>query len=197
MATPRKRNYQGQKLPDHVAEGIRQMYSMEPNKALVARTFGVNLSTVYKVLGKEDPEVLREKRREAMSKIASKMTDRVVELVDDLAPPPDASYMQKATATGILTDKVAVLDKRLMEHEQNDKVESGEINALPENIEALVGIVRNDLKSLTMVLGVKFGSELLEKVKEVEDSLGTKLVESPEITKLSDFDNPGEFDEQP
>jgi len=172
------------------------MYAMEPNKALVARTFGVNMSTVYKVLGKEDPEVIREKRREAMSKIASKMTDRVLELVDDLAPPEDASYMQKATATGIITDKIAVLDKRLMEHEQNDKIEAGDINALPENLEALVGLVKNDLKSLTMVLGVRFGdSGLMEKVREVEDTLGAKLVESPEIRNISDLDNPGGRDD--
>lgn len=181
-----KKSYQGAKLPEHIIEGIKQMYALEGNKAAVARAFNVNLSTVYRVLGREDPETARERRAEALGKLASKASEKAQALIDNLEPPEDATYMQKATAFGIIVDKVEKLDKRLDEKHRLDQFDAGEVLALPEDVEAVKGMIRNDLKELAVFIGLKFAD--LAKLPEPELA---KIVEA-EVTKLSDMD-PGAY----
>lgn len=175
--------YKGQKLPSHVKEGIKQMFLVEPNKSLIARTFGVNLSTVYRTLGKEDPEVVREKRREAMARVAGKISEHVEQMVDNITPPDDASYMQKMTGFGIAVDKLVNLDKRLDEQQKDAKVESGEMLALPEDVESIMGLIRNDMRGLSVLLGVQFASPQARDVEaEIVDA------QAEEILQLADLD---------
>jgi hypothetical protein len=193
MAKPKKIGYQGQKLPEHVKEAIKQMYAVEPNKSLVARTLNVNLSTVYRVLKQEDPEIQREKRREAMGKAAQKLAKNAEVLIDDISTPPeDATYMQKATVMGITVDKWEKLDKRLDDQQKDDKVESGDMFQLPTDVEALAGLIRNDLREIGGMLGYALikGTENLVKEKPEEPV----LVEA-EIITIDDLD-PGATDAQ-
>lgn len=156
----RQYGYKGTKLPAHVVEGIKQMYAVERNKSLIARTFGVNLSTVYRVLGKEDPEVVREARQEALARLASKAAKHAEAIIDNLEVPADASYLQKMTGFGIATDKATNLDKRLDEKQKDAKVESGEILELPDSLESLTGLIRNDLRGLSVLLGIQLTDKL-------------------------------------
>jgi hypothetical protein len=179
---------QGQPLPAHVVEGIKQMYAAEGNKSLVARAFNVNLSTVYRVLGREDPEIARERRREALGQLASKLSDNALRLADDLSTvPEDASYMQKATVMGITVDKVEKLDKRLDDQHKDDRAEAGELVAMPNSIDEIHGLLRNDLRFLVGVLGASVLQGLVP--KEHQDNLTDELqaVEA-EVEKLSDLD---------
>jgi hypothetical protein len=190
-AAKRDYGYQGQKLPSHVREGIKQMYLVEPNKSLIARTFGVNLSTVYRILGKEDPEVVREARQEAMARLASKASKHAEAIIDNLEVPEDASYLQKMTGFGIAVDKVEKLDKRLDEKQKDARVESGEIMALPDDIESITGLIRNDLRGLSVLLGIQFAG--LPQSRAVDAEVVEEQAE--EVLKLSDLDV-GALDEQ-
>lgn len=178
----------GQKLPEHIVQGIRQMYAVEQNKSLVARAFNVNLSTVYRVLGREDPEIARERRREALGRLAAKLSDNAEKLVDDLSTTPeDASYMQKATVMGITVDKLEKLDKRLDDQHKDDKLEVAGLTAVPNSVEEIQGMLRNDLRFLVGVLGASVLQGLLPKEQRdvVEDDL--RVVEA-EVKKLGDLD---------
>ena len=178
-----KSGYQGQKLPADVIEGIKQMYALEGNKSLVARRFNVNLSTVYRVLGKEDPEVARENRREALGKLASKLSENALNLVEDVADiPEDATWYQKQIAMGITVDKVEKVDKRLDEKYRTDQIDAGEVMAIPEDVEVIKGMIRNDIKELAVFIGMKLG----ETDNVPTEDLG-RIVEA-EVTKLSDLD---------
>lgn len=193
MTAPKKIGYQGQKLPKHVEEAVRQMYAVEPNKSLIARTLHLNLSTVYRILKKEDPEIQRERRREAMGKLASKLTDNALTLADEVAKiPEDATYMQKATSLGIQVDKIEKLDKRLDEQHKDDKLESGEMFQLPTDVESLAGLIRNDLREIGSMLGYALirGTEGL-----LKDTSKAPVFVDAEITSINDLD-PGESDAQ-
>lgn len=180
----RKIGYKGQKLPSDVQEGIRQMFALEGNKSLVARRFNVNLSTVYRVLGKEDPEIARENRREALGKLASKLSENALNLVDDVsAIPEDATWYQKNIAMGITVDKVEKIDKRLDEKYRLDQIDSGEVMAIPEDVEVIKGMIRNDIKELAVFIGMKLGVD----TGNLGDDDLIKFVEA-EVTTLSDLD---------
>jgi hypothetical protein len=188
-----KRGRQGDKLPEALKEAIRQMYAIEPNKAFIAREMGLHYSTVCRILNHEDPEVARERRREAMSKLAGTITDNAQNLAEDIGRvPEDATFMQKATAFGIQVDKLEKLDRRLDEQYKDDKFESGQ-PALPENVEQLAGMIRNDLKALSGLIGYKLdpGEDPAEAVKTLTEKI--KVVEA-EVTKVDDLYPEGKSD---
>jgi len=161
-------------------EGIRQMYETEPNKSKIARMFGVSLSTVYKALGKVDPEEQRERRRASMGRIAEKMVSRVETLVDGLEIPEEATYMQRATVIGILTDKVEKLDKRLEESQKEDDQQAA---PLPETVEALAGILRNEIRALGHILHLDEAKPIVQEVKKFVEA---KVVEA-EVLSIEDL----------
>jgi len=189
MPRPKKLGYRGTKLPTHVAEGIKQMYLVEPNKSLIARTFGVNLSTVYRALSKEDPEIVREQRAEAMSRLASKAAAHAEAIIDNLEVPENASYLQKMTGFGIAVDKVKGLDQRLDEKQRLDKMDAGELVSLPEDLDSINSFIRNDLKSLCQIIGITIDVPRTGKAALVKQ---LEAVEA-EIVTLSDLD-PGAVD---
>jgi len=190
MPRPKKIGYKGAALPAHVREGIKQMFMVEPNKSLIARTFGVNLSTVYRVLGKQDPEVVREQRQEAMARLASKAAVHAEKIIDNLEIPEDASYLQKMTGFGIAVDKVKGLDQRLDEKQRLDRADAGEIIALPEDLDSINSFIRNDLSQLCKIIGITIDVPRPGNKAVVISQL--EAVEA-EITKLSDLD-PGASD---
>lgn len=167
-------------IPPEVFEGIRLMYETEPNKSKIARMFNVSKSTVYKALGKTDPEEQRERRREAMGRIAGKMTAKIETLMDGLDVPENATPMQKATIVGILTDKVEKLDKRLEDAEREDEIQA---NPLPETVEALAGVLRNEIRAMGFILKLDEAKPI---VAEVEKIVSTKIVDA-EVLSLDDL----------
>lgn len=180
----KKKSYQGAKLPAHIEEGIKQMYAVENNKAAVARAFNVNISTVYRVLKKEDPEVAREKRTEALGKLATKLSENALKLADDVAEiPENAAWGQKGIMLGIQVDKIEKLDKRLDEKRRLDQVDAGEVLALPEDVESIRGMLRNDLKEIAVFLGLKITTT----GEEIEEEQLAQIVEA-EVTKIADLD---------
>jgi transposase-like protein len=190
MTAKRKIGFRG-KYPEHVREAVRQLYAIDQNKSHIARTLGINLSTVYRILKQEDPEVAREKRREALGRLASKAAGKAEDLIDNLEPPEEATYMQRATGFGILTDKVVALDKRLDDQHKDDKIEAGEMLQPPEDVEALAGLIRNDLREIGSMIGGAFTQALEKKVDPVAAAVEVEAV----VTNLSDLD-PGVADAQ-
>lgn len=179
-------------VPPETFEGIKKMYLEEPNKAKLARMFGVSLSTIYRALGKVDPETQREVRNEAMARILGKMSTAVEALVDDLqVAPEDASYMQKATVAGILTDKIEKLDKRLAESKHEDILAS---IPLPETVEAMAGALRNELRSVETILQLNSAAAgIVAEVRRMERNIGQRLVavDVTDVTTIDDLDNAG------
>jgi len=178
-------------LTDIQKETIYQMVAMGYTKKDVAKTLGIDQSTVYRILKLRSPQELVEERKEAMARIAGKIAGHVESIIDKLEIPENASYVQRMTGMGISVDKFAVLDRRLQEHEDRETA-SGPGNLLPNSIEALVGAIRNDLRgggllTLLQVRLDKDGDTLGESVSKLEDQLGMKLIEA-EVTKLEDLD---------
>jgi predicted transcriptional regulator len=181
----------GKQLNDIQKETIHQMVAMGCSKKEVAKTLGIDLSTVYRTMKMRSPQELVESRKEAMERIASKIAGHVETIIDKMEVPENASYVQRMTGMGISVDKLAVLDRRLQEHEDRETA-SGPGNLLPNSIEALVGAIRNDLRgggllTLLQVRLDKDGETLGESVNKLEDQLGMKLIEA-EVTKLEDLD---------
>lgn len=180
---------------DHVMtpaqqETILQLLSLGHTKASIARAVGVNKSTVYRFLKKQSPDELRESRREAMERIAGRITQHVEAQIDRLDPDEKMSYLQRMTGIGIGVDKMAVIDRRIQEHDDRD-TGSGPGQLIPNSIEALVGAIRNDLRggllTLLQVRLDKDGDTLESSVRELETKMGVNLIEA-EVTKLSDLD---------
>lgn len=174
-------------IPEETLQAIRTMYETEKNKAKLARVFSVSISTVYKALGKQDPETQREERSERMGRIAGSMAQRIEELVNGLETPENATYMQKATVVGILTDKLEKLDKRLAESKQEEVLAS---LPMPETVEALAGALRNDIRSIAFVLQLNPAADkLVREVRQIEAELDRKLVPvEAEIESIDDID---------
>ena len=173
-------------------EAIAQMVAVGMTKMDIAKQMGIDVSTVYRIMKRRDPKQMKEERREAMERIASKLSGLVERTLETLEPPDDASYMQRQTGMGIMTDKLAVVDRRLQEHEDRE-VGAGAFGvAIPGSIEALVGAIRNDLRgcgllTLLQVRLDKDGDTLGESVQKLEEQMGLKLVEA-EVTKIGDLD---------
>ena len=182
----------GKPLSDEKRHAIVELSESGMSRRAVAKAVGVDLTTVYRTLKNFDPDYLEESRRDKMASIIKKMTGIIDRTVDTLEPPEDASYMQRATVTGILSDKVAVLDRRLQEHKDREQQADPSGLALPSSIEALVGAIRNDLRgggllTLLQVRLDKDGDTLQESVQKLEDQMGVKLIEA-EVTKIEDLD---------
>jgi Homeodomain-like domain-containing protein len=182
----------GKPLTDEKRHAIVELSESGMSRRAVAKAVGVDLTTVYRTLKNFDPDYLEESRRDKMATIIKKMTGIIDRTVDTLEPPEDASYMQRATVTGILSDKVAVLDRRLQEHKDREQQADPNGLALPSSIEALVGAIRNDLRgggllTLLQVRLDKDGDTLGESVQKLEDQMGVKLIEA-EVTKIEDLD---------
>jgi len=182
----------GKPLSDEKRHAIVELSESGMSRRAVAKAVGVDLTTVYRTLKNFDPDYLEESRRDKMASIIKKMTGIIDRTVDTLEPPEDASYMQRATVTGILSDKVAVLDRRLQEHKDREQQVDPSGLALPSSIEALVGAIRNDLRgggllTLLQVRLDKDGDTLQESVQKLEDQMGVKLIEA-EVTKIEDLD---------
>jgi transposase len=179
-------------LNDTQKEAIYQLVAAGHTKRQVAKTLGVDEKTVYRVLKKKSPEELLEERKEAMARIASKITRHVEESIEKLEIPENASYVQRMTGIGISVDKMAVLDRRLQEHEDRE-AGSGPGIQVPNSIEALVGAIRNDLRgggllTLLQVRLDKDGDTLQESVTKMEEHLGMKLIEAEEVKRIEDLD---------
>jgi predicted transcriptional regulator len=184
-------------LNDTQKETIYQMVAMGHTKRSIAKMLGIDESTVYRTLKRRSPQELLEERKEAMARIASKMTAHVEASIDQLEIPENASYVQRMTGIGIGTDKIAVLDRRLQEHEDREAT-GGPGVQVPNSIEALVGAIRNDLRgggllTLLQVRLDKDGDTLGESVRKLEEELSVKLIEA-EVTKLEDLDVGGTGD---
>ncbi len=172
--------------PQEKIDYIRKMYEDEPNKAKIARMLGVSVRTVYRALGKEDPESQREKRREAMGRITGTMTDRIEALLDSVREiPANASYTQRMVAIGILSDKVEKMDKRMEDSTREDMIAALPI---PETVEAMAAALRNEIRQVNLVLQiVPEGPKVIEEARQLEDRTGQKLIEA-EFLDIADLD---------
>ena len=171
-------------------ETILQLLSIGHTKSSIARAVGVDRATVYRFLKKQSPDQLRESRREAMEKIASRITQHVESQIDRLDPDEKMTYLQRMTGIGIGVDKMAVIDRRIQEHDDRD-TGAGPGALIPNSIEALVGAIRNDLRggllTLLQVRLDKDGDTLEDSVRQLETQMGVKLIEA-EVTKIEDLD---------
>jgi hypothetical protein len=193
----KKIGYKGAALPDTVREGILQSVAMGNTKKMTAEMFGVDITTVYRVLKKVDPEIQKERRREALAKIAGDVSVKVQQHLETLEPDGDATYMQRATVTGILTDKLVALDKRISDNEKDEMISEGTM--VPESIEALVGVIKNDLREVSTIVGIKFGnagSGEEAQLKKLEEELAARMVEidQDEVRKMDDMYDVGGSD---
>jgi len=183
----------GKPLSEEKRNAIVELSESGMSRRAVAKAVGVDLTTVYRTLKNFDPDYLEESRRDKMATIIKKMTGIIDRTVDTLEPPEDASYMQRATVTGILSDKVAVLDRRLQEHKDREQQSDPTGLALPNSIEALVGAIRNDLRgggllTLLQVRLDKDGDTLGDNIQKMEEHLGMKLIEAEEVKRIEDLD---------
>ena len=178
-------------MTDTQKEAILQLVALGRTKKDIAETIGVDQSTVYRFLRKQQPDELKEARREAMERVAQKVTKHVEESLDKLDVPEEATYLQRMTGIGIGVDKIAVLDKRLQEHDDRDKTPAAGA-LLPTSIEALVGAIRNDIKSFDFsILRVHLDKEDAALVEGLSlDTPFPRAVEA-EVMRLEDFDDVG------
>ncbi len=181
----------GVPIADATKKAILQMDANLVPKKDIAKGLGISIATVYRVLKANDTAEQQAHRVEAMERIAGKMATRVEALVDGLDP-GDASYMQRATVAGILTDKIAVLDRRMEEKEKAARETKTESLTIPATIEAMIGAIRNDFKTidvkiLRLVAGDRSVESLQVEAEKLENQIGAKLIEA-EVTKVEDLD---------
>lgn len=178
----------GNPMSDTQKEAILQLVALGHTKTEIAKTIGVDLTTVYRFLKKQKPEELKESRREALERIASKISKHVEDSIEKLEVPEEASYVQRMTGIGIGTDKVIAIDKQIMAQEAAES--APQVSMLPTNIEALVGAIRNDLKSLDVsILRVHLdkGDAAMVEGLSLETPM-PRLVVDAEVTSLDDLD---------
>jgi hypothetical protein len=178
----------GKTLTKDQTDAIRLMAVDEPNREKLARMFGVSRATIYKTLGKVDPEIQREQRHEAMGAIAGRMTGQIRALLDSIENiPANASFQQKAVVLGILSDKLEKIDKRLAESKIEDKFDA---IPLPETVEAMLGAIRNEIRVLAPMLQLGLDDKVLAEAKAIEEKTGAKIidVEYTEIRSIDDID---------
>ncbi len=177
----------GKAMTAETANGIRQMYEQgELNKSKLARIFGVSVHSVYQAIGKEDPASRREKRQEAMGRIAGTMTDRIEALLNSVKEiPKGASYQQRMVAIGILTDKVEKLDKRLEEAKHDDVLAA---LPMPETVEAMAAALRSEIRQVNFILNlVPEGRQIVEDARRIEIETSRPIVDA-EVLDISDLD---------
>jgi len=180
-------NLGGKHMTATQQEAILQLNALGHSKKEIAKTIGVELSTVYRFLKKQQPEELREIRREAMERVAGKIARHVEQSIDKLEVPEEATYLQRMTGIGIGVDKIAVIDKRLQEHDDREAAPSA-IGAIPATIEALVGAIRNDLKSLDFsILRVHLDRDDNALIEGMLETPAPKMIEADVVT-LGDLD---------
>jgi len=164
----------------------------EHNKAKLQRMFGVSRMTVYRALGKTDPDEAREGRQDKMAKLADSLADQALHIADSIKDIPDnASWSQKAVVLGIITDKIEKIDKRLSESRIEEAMEASPI---PETIEALAGALRNELRAIGPMIQLL---PVAVEIKQAEQATGHRLIEvSHTIEHIDDLDG-GNFSVEP
>jgi len=184
----------GVEIPQETLQGIRDMYHIhgEHNKAKLQRMFGVSRMTVYRALGKTDPDEAREGRQDKMAKLADSLADQALHIADSIKDIPDnASWSQKAVVLGIITDKIEKIDKRLSESRIEEAMEASPI---PETIEALAGALRNELRAIGPMIQLL---PVAVEIKQAEQATGHRLIEvSHTIEHIDDLDG-GNFSVEP
>lgn len=184
----------GVEIPQETLQGIRDMYFIhgERNKAKLQRMFGVSRMSVYRALGKTDPDDAREARQDKMAKLADNLADQAMALAEGLKDVPEnVAWSQRVIALGIMTDKVEKLDKRLGESRIEEAMEAAPI---PETIEALAGALRNELRAIGPMIQLL---PVAVEIKQTEQATGHRLIEVPRsIAHIDDLDG-GNFHVEP
>lgn len=169
-------------------EAILQLEAIGHTKKEIAKTIGVDITTVYRYLKKARPEQLKESRREALERIASRMTEHVEKQIDRLDPDEKMTYLQRMTGIGIGTDKVIAVDKQIMAQEAQEAAPQ-QTALLPSSIEALVGAIRNDIKSLDVsILRVHLDKDDAALVQDLSLETPLPRVIDAEVTHIEDLD---------
>jgi uncharacterized protein with ATP-grasp and redox domains len=177
----------GKSLPQETIDGVKKMYEQEPNKNKLARMFGISRRSVFNILGKVDPDEQRERRQEAMGRMADTMAARVEDLLDSVKKIPEkASYQQRMVAIGILTDKIDRIDKRLEESKREDAIAA---LPMPETVEAMAAALRSEIRQVNFILNLTpEGGRMIEEARRLEAQIGTPIVDAEVIDSISDLD---------
>ena len=184
-------HFGGKKIPEKTKEIARRLVNKDGEpKAEVARTLGISIRSLYKILGSKSPDKLKEERRDKMAGIQDQAANLAKLAFSEITPEKLAksSASQLAIIAGISTDKVEKLDRRITENELEEQGQ--DLDIMPDTLDAMLGAIRNLMREFDpRMLGVKFAGEMKKEVKDLEKILGKNIVEA-EVEVLDEFYRP-------
>lgn len=207
-----RRRSKNERLNDAQMETIYTVYQATRNKAKTARECGVSQNAVYRVIAHVESNLPVQKQqalaKEGAAVMKEVVTDKAYEILESISEDDLKSgrieernakgeitgyryfgpnLLQKATAIGILTDKVKVLHD--LGRGVSEDVASGGL-MMPETADQLLAAIKNRVSSISM-LQINLRKDNPDLATRVQDVTGMEIPDGvvEELDPVAPFDN--------